>query len=148
MIERFRAGRELTASVISNPDNPRELIALPLIEIAPKEGVYDFEAKYQRNDTIYTVSPSIDPEITRSIQTQAVGICNAIGIRHLVRADFLLSSDASWTMLEVNTMPGFTATSLLPKAAGAFGLPMPMFCEHLVRCALGNSDAKKPIVQG
>ena len=142
MIERYRPGRELTASVIASPDNPNELIALPLIEIAPKQGVYDYEAKYQRNDTVYTVNPQIDPEITVAVQTQALGICNAIGVRHLARADFLLGSDGSWTMLEVNTMPGFTATSLLPKAAGAFGLPMPMFCEHLVRCALSASGAK------
>lgn len=149
MIERYRTGRELTASVMASTDNPSELIALPLIEIAPRMGVYDYEAKYQRNDTVYTVNPQIDPEITRAIQTQALGICNAIGVRHLARADFLLASDGSWTMLEVNTMPGFTATSLLPKAAGAFGLPMPMFCEHLVRCAHSTNGANaNPMLQG
>lgn len=149
MIERYRPGRELTASVIASPDKADELIALPLIEIAPKMGVYDYEAKYQRNDTVYTVNPQVDPEITRSIQAQALGICNAIGVRHLARADFLLAGDGSWTMLEVNTMPGFTATSLLPKAAGAFGLPMPMFCEHLVRCALSaNGTHANPMLQG
>ena len=106
-----------------------------LIEIAPKQGVYDYEAKYKRNDTVYTVEPDVDPQITRAIQNQALQVCEALGVRHLARADFLLRADGSWIMLEVNTMPGFTATSLLPKAAGAIGLNMPMFCEHLVRCA-------------
>lgn len=136
MIEQFIPGRELTVSVIADTDEPSQLRALPLIEIAPKQGVYDFEAKYTRNDTTYTVDPDIDPHITREVQRQALQICEALGVRHLARADFLLCADGSWIMLEVNTMPGFTATSLLPKAAGAFGLKMPMLCEHLVRCAL------------
>lgn len=135
MIERFTPGRELTASVIADPDQPGQLRVLPLIEIAPEQGVYDFEAKYKRSDTKYTVGPDIDPEITRSIQEQTLRICEALGVRHLARADFLLRDDHTWVMLEVNTMPGFTATSLLPKAAGAIGLKMPMLCEHIVRCA-------------
>ena len=135
MIEQFTPGRELTASVIADPDASDQLRSLPLIEIAPKQGVYDYEAKYKRNDTVYTVEPDVDPQITRAIQNQALQVCEALGVRHLARADFLLRADGSWIMLEVNTMPGFTATSLLPKAAGAIGLNMPMFCEHLVRCA-------------
>ena len=135
MIEQLTAGRELTASVITDPDDHSQLRALPLIEIAPKQGVYDFEAKYERNDTVYTVEPAIDPVITTEIQSKAKLICETLGVRHLARVDFLLDESGSWTMLEVNTMPGFTPTSLLPMAAGAIGLEMPMFCEHLVRCA-------------
>lgn len=141
MIERFTRGRELTAAVIANPDAPDALVALPLIEIAPKQGVYDYEAKYKRNDTVYTVNPQIDESIARSIRAQALRICESIGVRHLARVDFLLAEDGAWSMLEVNTMPGFTATSLVPKAAGAFGLKMPMLCEHLVRCALRDRRA-------
>lgn len=152
MIERYTPGRELTASVIADPQNPGELLALPLVEIAPKQGVYDYEAKYQRNDTVYTVNPEIDPEITRSIQGQAKQICETLGVRHLARVDFLLVTDGRWSMLEVNTMPGFTPTSLLPKSAGAIGLSMPMFCEHLVRCAeredRSTNQTKTPLVQG
>jgi D-alanine-D-alanine ligase len=141
MIEAFTPGRELTASVIADPDAPGRLRVLPLIEIAPRQGVYDFEAKYERSDTVYTVKPEIGEGITASIQSQALRICEELGVHHLARADFILRPDGTWVMLEVNTMPGFTATSLLPKAAGAIGLNMPMLCEHLVRCAERETSA-------
>ncbi|MBO6738325.1 MAG: D-alanine--D-alanine ligase [Phycisphaerales bacterium] len=152
MIERYTPGRELTASVISNPDAPDQLMALPIVEIAPKEGVYDYQAKYVRNDTVYTVNPQIDPDAAIAIQEQARHICESLGVRHLARVDFLLQESGAWSMLEVNTMPGFTPTSLLPKAAGAIGLSMPMLCEHLVRCAQREDRAadtnRSPIAQG
>lgn len=152
MVERFQPGRELTASVITDPDKPDQLRALPLIEIAPKSGVYDYEAKYQRQDTVYTVKPAIDAAATHAIQEQALQVCEAIGVRHLARVDFLLAEDGRWSMLELNTMPGFTATSLLPKSAGAIGLSMPMLCEHLVKCALRDQQTtiqqQTPLVQG
>lgn len=152
MIERYTPGRELTASVISNPDAPDQLMALPIVEIAPKEGVYDYQAKYVRNDTVYTVNPQIDPDAVIAIQKQARRICESLGVRHLARVDFLLQESGAWSMLEVNTMPGFTPTSLLPKAAGAIGLSMPMLCEHLVKCALRDQQTTKqqqtPLVQG
>ncbi|MBM91049.1 MAG: D-alanine--D-alanine ligase [Phycisphaerae bacterium] len=142
MIERYTPGRELTASVISDPHGGGELIALPLIEISPKEGVYDYEAKYTRNDTVYRVRPDLPDRVVAEIQAQALALCNAIGVRHLARVDFLLSADDAWTLLELNTMPGFTPTSLLPQAADAIGLPMPMLCAHLVRCAQANHTHK------
>lgn len=141
MIEQFTPGRELTASVITDPENAEQLRVLPLIEIAPKQGVYDFEAKYERSDTVYTVEPELEAETARAIRSQALRICVALGVRHLARADFILGSDGAWDMLEVNTMPGFTATSLLPKAADAIGLNMPMLCEHLVRSAQREIEA-------
>lgn len=136
MIERFAAGREITASVIADPAHTSDLIALPLIEITPKQGVYDYEAKYTRNDTRYTVNPDLPERIRAGIQEQALMLCRNLEVRHLARVDFLLSDDGYWTLLEVNTMPGFTPTSLLPRAAGAHGLEMPMFCAHLIECAL------------
>jgi D-alanine-D-alanine ligase len=150
MIEDFTAGRELTASVISDPNQLSQLRTLPLIEIAPKQGVYDYEAKYARDDTIYTVDPEIDPVIVDEIQIKAKQICFTLGVKHLARVDFLLDANGGWVMLEVNTMPGFTPTSLLPMAAGAIGLTMPMLCEHLVRCAQREDravDANR-LVQG
>lgn len=145
MIERYAAGRELTASVISDPVFERDLIALPLIEIAPKDGVYDFEAKYKRSDTRYTVNPQLPERIAHGIQEQALMLCRNLGVRHLARVDFLLSDDGHWTMLEVNTMPGFTPTSLLPRAAGAHGLPMPDFCKHLIESAMHDHHGYRRI---
>ena len=139
MIERYTPGRELTASVITDPDGSGKLIALPLIEISPKEGVYDYDAKYTRNDTVYRVKPDLHERVVEAIQCQALTLCNAIGVRHLARVDFLLSGDDDWTLLELNTMPGFTPTSLLPQAAEAIGLAMPMLCAHLVRCAIASN---------
>lgn len=139
MVERLTRGRELTVGVISGPDDPGGLVALPLIEIVPSEGVYDFAAKYERDDTEYRVGPEMPCEALAGMRAQALAICAAIGVRHLARVDFLLGAGGAWSMLEVNTMPGFTASSLLPKAAHAFGLDMPMLCEHLVRCALSGA---------
>lgn len=140
MIERFTPGRELTAPVIVDPGGSGELIALPLIEISPKDGVYDYNAKYTRGDTVYRVNPDLPERVVETIQTQALALCNSIGVRHLARVDFILIGDDEWTLLELNTMPGFTPTSLLPQAADAIGLPMPMLCAHLVRAALGNTS--------
>lgn len=136
MIERYAAGRELTASVISDPESRSDLVALPLIEITPKDGVYDYDAKYKRQDTRYIVNPELPERIAKGIQEQALMLCRNLGIRHLARVDFLLSDDGHWTLLETNTMPGFTPSSLLPRAAAAHGLEMPEFCKHLVESAI------------
>lgn len=139
MIERMVKGRELTASVLCN--DAGELTALPLVEITPRDGVYDFSAKYQRTDTRYTVNPDLPAEITRGVKDHALMLCVALGVRHLARVDFLLSDDGHWSLLEANTMPGFTVNSLLPKAAAAAGMPMPDLCAHLVRAALREHAA-------
>lgn len=145
MIERFTPGRELTASVLG--DGSGKLTALPLIEIAPKGGVYDYDAKYQRTDTVYTVGPDLPDTIVSGIQGHALTLCEALGVRHLARVDFLLGDDGRWSLLEVNTMPGFTATSLLPKAAAAAGLPMPRLCAQLVGMALDQPTEPEPAPQ-
>lgn len=136
MIERFAAGREMTASVIADPKREMDLVAIPLIEITPSEGVYDFDAKYKRTDTRYTINPQLPDRVAQGMQEHALMLCRNLGVRHLARVDFLLSDDGHWTLLEVNTMPGFTPTSLLPRASEAYGLPMPRFCAHLVESAL------------
>ena len=142
MIERMVHGRELTVSVLANEYG--DLEALPIIEIAPAQGVYDYNAKYTRNDTIYTPNPDIPDHITRGIKEHAAFICVALGVEHLARVDFLLSEDGHWVLLEVNTMPGFTRTSLFPKSAGATGFAMPKLCAHLVGCALrGHTTSHK-----
>jgi D-alanine-D-alanine ligase len=139
MIERMVQGRELTVSLIS--DENGEIIPLPLIEIAPAEGVYDFEAKYARNDTVYTVGPDIPESVVQGIQDHALLICIALGVRHLARVDFLYADDGHWVMLEANTMPGFTKTSLMPMAAHAHGMGMTELCAHLVNTAIReNAD--------
>ncbi len=143
MVEQMIRGRELTASVLCNEAG--ELEALALIEIKPAQGVYDFEAKYGRTDTIYTLNPDLPDETIAGIQEQALRLCNTLGVRHLARVDFLLSDDGQWTMLELNTMPGFTRTSLMPMAADESGMQLPALCAHLVHCAHNNYDSSPSV---
>lgn len=136
LAEPFIAGREVTAPLLGEADG--SLTTLPLVEIAAADGVYDYQAKYTRNDTRYTVLSDLADETLGQIQSHAARVGRAIGVRHLARVDFLLPPDREPVMLEVNTMPGFTATSLLPMAAHAAGIPMPALVAHLIRLALND----------
>lgn len=127
-------GTELTVGVID--DENGGLKALPIIQIAPASGIYDYQAKYERNDTVYTVSPDLADDLVSSLQSWSLSLCDSIGVRHLARVDFMLDEHNKPWLLELNTMPGFTRTSLLPKAADAQGLPMPQLCKHLIQAAL------------
>ncbi len=139
MIEPQIIGRELTISVLD--DGTGILNHLPIIEIVPKSGIYDYQAKYDRNDTIYTLSPDLADDLVSNLQHWSLSLCRAIGVRHLGRVDFMLDESGYPWLLEINTMPGFTPTSLLPKAAAAAGLPMPELCKHLVNAAIGQHAA-------
>jgi len=134
MIEPMIEGRELTVGIIDNANGV--LKALPIIEIAPATGTYDYQAKYERSDTIYTVNPDLADDLVSDLQDWSLSLCNAIGVRHLARVDFMLDHQGNPWLLEANTMPGFTATSLLPKAAAATGMDMPDLCKHLVHAAM------------
>jgi D-alanine-D-alanine ligase len=133
MVEPMITGRELTAPLLGHPDG--SLRALALVEIAPAGGVYDYEAKYARDDTRYTVSPHLAEGMTGRIKDLAIRVGRALGVRHLARVDFMLPERGDPVLLEVNTMPGFTPTSLLPMAALAEGMEMPALVKHLVQLA-------------
>jgi D-alanine-D-alanine ligase len=132
MIERYIAGKELTVGLIDGQP-------LPIIHIAPAEGTYDYEAKYKRKDTQYNVDPQLPPGITEKVKDYAVRLGKAIGIRHVSRVDFLLDAQGQPWLLEINTMPGFSATSLVPKAAAHIGTDMPSLCAKLVEFALRDA---------
>lgn len=134
MVERYIKGRELTVGILDGS-------ALPIIEIRPAQGVYDYQAKYTRDDTGYEIAPKLPPGMTATIQGYAARIATLLGVRHLCRVDFLLDGSANPWLLEVNTLPGFTSHSLLPMAAAHVGLPMPALCRRLVDLAL--RDAKR-----
>jgi D-alanine-D-alanine ligase len=133
MIEPYVAGREITCSLV---DTGSGLKTLPLIEITAADGLYDFEAKYVRDDTTYLLDPAIPPKAADLARTMTVEIAAQLGIRHLCRADFMLDDASNLHFLEINTMPGFTTHSLLPLAAAHAGLPMPALCAAIVRAAL------------
>ena len=137
MVERLIKGREVSSPLIAKGG---KLVALPLIEIAPAEGVYDYEAKYKRDDTVYTVDPGgID---AAPIQADTLKLAGAIGVRHLCRADYIIDEAGRHWLLEINTMPGFTSHSLVPQAARRTGMEMHELCAHLVQEALTGAKGR------
>lgn len=141
LAEAMIAGRELTVGVLASDGGG--LAALPLVEIRPTDGVYDYDAKYQRDDTQYAVDPELPVGVAAILGEHAVRMCEAIGVRHLARVDFMLDGDDAGWLLEVNTMPGFTSHSLLPMAAAGAGLEMPALTSQLVRTAAKIATPEK-----
>jgi D-alanine-D-alanine ligase len=133
LVERWITGREMTVGIVTGQ-------ALPIVEIMPACGVYDFAAKYDRDDTQYVVNPSVDQDDAATMVKAAITLCETIGARDVARVDFLLDQTGPW-LLEINTMPGFTDHSLLPMAAKAHGWDMPSLCERLVHAAISRSTA-------
>lgn len=133
LVERLVPGRELTVGLLGRGGR---LEALPVVEIGPASGVYDYQAKYERNDTVYTVGPILPEGVAERVAASALQLATAQGARDLARVDFILDADGVAWLLEVNTMPGFTPTSLLPKAASARGMDFGALCAHLVSQAI------------
>lgn len=132
LVERYCKGRELTVGVLGN-DNPQ---ALPIIEIVPKEGFYDYEAKYAPGGSRHICPAEIEESIAAKIRACAEQAHKAIGCKGESRTDFLLEEDGSFWMLETNTLPGMTETSLLPDAASKIGLSFSDLCTKLIELAL------------
>ena len=132
LVEQFIDGRELTVGILDDQ-------ALPIIEIQPASGIYDYEAKYHRDDTVYRVNPDLPPELASQLNQFSLTLSRALDIRHLCRVDFLLDEHGPW-LLEINTMPGFTSHSLLPMAASAHGLELPDLCRELVQMAFSSAQ--------
>lgn len=130
LVEEFVDGRLLTAAVIGSP--PR---ALPLVEVRAAGGFYDYESKYTPGMTEYICPAELEPEITARLQEQAVAAHSAIGCADVSRVDFILEPGGRFVCLEVNTMPGLTETSLVPKAAAAAGIEFEDLVETIMRGA-------------
>ncbi len=139
MIEPFISGREITVGVL-------ERTTLPIIEIRAQTGFYDYQAKYVDDHTEYLFD-TVDDEAVRSEVNRAALACfDALGCRDFSRVDFILTEDGAAYALEINTIPGFTTHSLLPKAAARAGIPMAELCGRIVRAAFSrkSSAAKSP----
>lgn len=131
LVEKFIEGTELTVGVLGN-DQP---IALPVIEIVPGTGFYDYEAKYTPGATEEIVPARISEEATRQAQGYALAAHRSLGCSGVSRVDMILGS-AGLQVLEVNTIPGMTPTSLLPTAAAAAGIPFPKLLDMLIEFAM------------
>lgn len=132
LVEKYIPGRELTCAVWEHNGKTE---ALPVIEIAPHTGFYDYTNKYTSGATEYIVPAHIPDEISAKVQEFAVKAHEVLGCSGYSRADFRLSPDGKAYILEVNTAPGMTATSLVPKAARAVGVNMPDFVKEIMNMA-------------
>jgi D-alanine-D-alanine ligase len=142
LVERFAAGREITCGVLETLEDAHGA-ALPPTEIrAPKDAFYTYEARYAPGRSEHLCPAPLGAELGRRIQEIAVQAHRALGCRDLSRVDFIVGEDEV-TLLEVNTMPGFTDTSLFPEAAGASGLTMPELCRGLVTRAHQRGAARR-----
>ncbi|MBN1804635.1 MAG: D-alanine--D-alanine ligase [Sedimentisphaerales bacterium] len=128
MIEQFIPGREITVGILKES-------TLPIIEIRSKTGFYDYQAKYIDEHTEYLFDTIKDTSLIAQIEQNATDCFCALGCRHFARVDFILSEQAIPYVLEVNTIPGFTTHSLLPKAAAKAGLTMSDLCSKIVEAA-------------
>jgi len=128
VVEEYIAGRELTVGVLDER-------ALPVIEIIPKNKFFDYEAKYRPGLTDYVVPARLEEKITNKIQKTALLCHKKIGCFGCSRVDIILNSDNRAFVLEVNTIPGMTNTSLLPKAARVIGIEFDELCLKLIKFA-------------
>ena len=133
LIEKYIKGTELTVAVIGG----QEVEALPIIEILPTHEFYDFESKYAPGGSKHICPARLDDQTTKRIQDYAVQAHKTLECRGVSRSDFIMEEDGTCWILETNTIPGMTATSLLPDAARAAGITFPELCCRLVRIALG-----------
>ncbi len=128
MIEQFIPGRDITVGILENR-------AMPIIEIRSKSGFYDYHAKYIDEETQFLFDTIDQPSLTAEIKVVALDSFNVLGCRHFGRVDFILGDDGIAYVLEVNTIPGLTAHSLLPKAAAKAGLSMSGLCIKIIEAA-------------
>lgn len=130
VIEQFISGREFSVGVIEGR-------ALPVIEIAPLIGFYDYKNKYQAGSAVETCPAVLTEEQTKEMQAHAEAAYRALGMESYARFDFMMDT-ASGAMycLEANTLPGMTPTSLLPQEAAVIGMSYPELCEHLIRVSM------------
>ena len=133
LLEKYVPGRELTAAIVLGR-------RLPLLEIVPRKGFYDYGNKYTTGASEYLVPAPIHSPVYEQISADALSLYDLLGCRGMARVDFRLDGDA-WSCLELNTIPGFTTTSLVPKAAAAVGIGFEDLVEDLCRDALARTGA-------
>ncbi len=136
MVEQYVAGRELTGGVIGNA----ELAALPIVEIIPGEQYrfFDYQAKYQAGASREICPADLEPAVAAEARRYAIAAHRALQLRGYSRTDMILTAAGALYLLETNTIPGMTPTSLLPQAAAAHGLSFFQLLDRLLELALEN----------
>ena len=129
VIEEYVKGREFSVGVI-------DFQALPIIEIAPVEGFYDYKNKYKAGSTVETCPAELSEQITKEMQGYAEKVAEVLGLNTYSRTDFLLDEEGRIFCLEANTLPGMTPTSLLPQEAKMTGVDFNQLCEKLIESSM------------
>jgi D-alanine-D-alanine ligase len=129
LVEKYIPGRELTVAILINE-------ALPVLEIVPKDGFYDYKHKYTSGMSEYIVPAKIPDEVAKKAQQQALTAFKALGCEGYARVDFRMNNQNELYCLEVNTLPGMTQTSLVPKAAKAVGISFEELIKRIIQQAL------------
>lgn len=128
VVEQYIEGREFSVGVMDGK-------ALPIIEIAPKQGFYDYKNKYQAGSTVETCPADLPAGKTAEMQEIAEKVFKALRLKNYARMDFMMAKDGALYCLEANTLPGMTPTSLLPQEAAAIGIGFEELCERILNYA-------------
>lgn len=131
VIEDYIKGREFSIAVV-------DFSALPIIEIAPVEGFYDYKNKYAAGSAVETCPAELPADITAKMQHCAEDVAKVLGLDTYSRMDFLLDETSSFYCLEANTLPGMTSTSLIPQEAQAIGMSFEQLCEKIIQISLNK----------
>ena len=129
LVEKYIQGTEITAGVLE--DETGEPQTLPLVEIVPESKYYDYESKYASGGSEHIIPARLNAEQTARAQAQALACHNALGCEGMSRTDMIVTEDAAY-VLEVNTIPGMTPTSLLPQAADSAGIPFSQMLDRII----------------
>jgi len=129
VVEEYIKGREFSVGILDGK-------ALPIIEIAPLQGFYDYKNKYQAGSAVETCPALISEEATKKMQGYAEEAFRILRLKKYARLDFMMKEDESMYCLEANTLPGMTSTSLLPQEAAAVGISFEDLCEKIATMAL------------
>ncbi len=128
IVEEYVAGTEVFVGILDG-------VVLGSVEVKPAGKFYDYEAKYKRNDTRYLLPPELDGAIVARVEQHALAAYNALGCSGHARPDLRIDTAGNGYVLEVNTLPGMTKTSLMPKIAKAAGLDYATLCERILASA-------------
>src|SRR5262249_999671 len=130
LVERYVKGKEVTVGIVGGQ-------VLGSLEVANVNGTFDFDTKYKSGTARYHLPPRLSPTRVQNVEAMAKKAYEALGCRGHARVDFICSESgqANDVLLEVNTLPGMTATSLLPKIAAAAGLSFPDLCDRILSLA-------------
>jgi D-alanine-D-alanine ligase len=135
LVEKYIKGREVTVSILDNK-------VLPIIEIVPANDYFDFDSKYSNKETQYLLPVEIEKDVKENIERIALDVFNVVNCNDYARIDMIIDELNNPYVLEINTIPGFTETSLVPKAAKAIGLEFEDLCERIAELALLRKKLK------